>query len=124
MKIKSWPSPPIFSGEPPLIPDTFKTFGLEYKNQDGRISLNISSKKLSISHMRECIDKSFDLFISILKTFDSALINKITQLHTHINEEINLAKNYELENLIVENKNMKIRAKTEILERIRSIMDK
>lgn len=120
MKLPSFPHPPIRKANgPPEIPDTFRLFGLEYKVENGNPHLNIPSKPLDFQHMKTCIDKSLNLFIKLLRTLDNEIINELRELHSHMNDEINLAREYDSENIIQEAKNKKILAEREIINKLK-----
>lgn len=123
MKFKSWLRPPTFvSDTPPDIPDKIRMFGLDYRVEDTHPFLDIPNKAFDPKRMKEQIDLSLKYFIKTLKTFDGSLVNKISELHTKINEDINLAKRFEFDNLIKEKKNRKIFEKKEILDKINKVI--
>lgn len=123
MKFVSWPKPPIHSSQiPPEIPERFKLFGLDYKVVNGNPYLDMPSKPLDKKHMKECIGKSFQLFLNTIRTFDGSILDQIRDLHIHMNEEINMAKAFEGPDIIKECKNDKIKSKAAILDEIRKII--
>lgn len=125
MKFSTWPKPPVHNNQtPPEIPDRFRIFGLEYKVENGNPMLDIPSKPLDKEHIRECVNKSYNLFLKTLKTLDGNILNEIKDLHTHMTEEINKAILFDKQNPIEESKEEKARMRNEILKQIGSIVYK
>lgn len=122
MKFTSWPAPPIRADTvPPEIPPKFRCFGLEYVVENGNPKLNIPRKALDRDEIRQCINRSFSLFLKTLTTLDGTLLDEIRDVHTHINEEINKAIAFEEGNAEAEAVEEKIKMRNEVLRRIESM---
>lgn len=122
MKYASWPKPPIHKhSNPPPIPSEFILFGLKYRVINGNPTLEMPSNPLDKQHIKECVDQSISLFLKTLKTREGNILNEIRDLHVHINEEINKAKAFEKNEMIVLAKNRKIAIKNQILKEIANL---
>ena len=120
MKFVSWPKPPIRkSTAPPKIPESFSLFGTQYKVENGIPKLDMPSKPLNPVLIKNSITKSFDLFLKLIETMDGNFLNDIRDVHISLNEEINLAKEYDGETVILEAKNFFNEEKTKIYNKIK-----
>lgn len=125
MKFTTWPEPPIIKSEhPPQIPSRLRSFGLEYIVEDGNPRPDIPQKPLEKRKIEEWINESYGLFVRTLQTLDGSHLNRIREIHTNMNEEINKAIIYEKERVEIESKEIKTRMKNEVLENIKRAIRK
>jgi len=125
MKFSSWPSPPTHEDAAlPEIPTKFRCFGVDYTVENGNPKLDIPRKALDKDEIRECIDRSFSLFVRTLRTLDGTLLDEIRDVHTSINEKINQAIAFEEGNAAAEAAEEKVEMYNEVLKRIRSITNR
>lgn len=122
MNFTTWPAPPINKNKlPPKIPTTFKCFGLSYSVENNNPKLDIPAEELDKEKTKEMVEKSYELFMKLLKTLDGSILNEIRDIHVNLNENINKAIPFEKENSILEYENRKTLMKNEILEDIKKI---
>ncbi|KAM0680563.1 hypothetical protein GINT2_001251 [Glugoides intestinalis] len=125
MKFTSWPDPPMHtSKEPPEIPERFKSFGLDYRLEGGNAYLDMPRKPLDKKSLEESIEASFQQFLLAIKTLDGTFLDNIRDIHTNINEEINMAIACEKEDIIKQGEDVKTRMKNDVLQKMDQIINK
>lgn len=124
MKCTTWPEPPIHPNkEPPKIPETFTVFGTCYKTVNGRPYLDMPTKPLDVDKLKSSIDKSFSTFMKLIETMDSVYLNDIRDIHIQMNEDLNMAKEYDGFNSMIEAQNDCVEEKVQLYQKIKDFIE-
>lgn len=123
MNYSGWPHPPIVNhSNPPDVPIHFTIFGSAYKLVDGNPLVDLPSHPLNCQAIKEQIGQSFESFIRYVETADTEWIDKINEIHSKLNEEINKAKACNGDETIQMSKSKTVEMKKYIINQIKKLM--